>query len=151
MKPIAKRCRYVTMTILPNGDLLMVANDEFREDFEDGIRGDRRRTLDTILSDLLEDSSTNGGFEMLSDDDIAEIGDLTDRPEMAFGVNRDDDIKFKGALCVWSYDDWMVKDLIEELIERGVVLWKIHPGFAGRTRLEELETLFETKVSSEDR
>ena len=100
---------YSTGYQLPQGEIL--------------FRTDHR----SILSDLLEDHKANGGPELLSEVDHADIGALTSAPVIAYDVERDfsDKAENIGALtnigAVYWFERYQVESELETLLRQGFV------------------------------
>lgn len=112
----------MNVTILPNGDLKLTANNETRAYIASELRQGKR---DHIIYDLLEYDICNGGFTPFDAGDANPFVGLTTAPCIAEAMTTEDngDNVIDGRF--WYFDDYMIRDELEELARRGRVVYKL--------------------------
>ncbi len=103
--------------VLENGMLKISVDEETRDELND-IVNDRDEA--TILCDLIESYSCNGSFTYI-DPEQTFVG-LTNAPCIAEEVDYKEDGKIEIVGNLWFYNDYMIYNIIERLIEQGEVL-----------------------------
>ena len=117
---------YLTLEILPNKNLKLIATPEFYEDYED-YDGDELN----VMHDLLEDIRGNSGFSWV---DPETIGALTEAPIITDEMDYSDEtfdtygtpVPYSDA-NVWWYPNYMVSDFIQVLYDKGEVVFTHAP------------------------
>ena len=110
---------YVDLAKTDDGDLAIVLTRDGREEFERIEEMRSEHGVNTALETLLEDHLGNG-WELVPPEDI---GALTSAPILSDEIERDDDGEITEVGRVYWYPDYQVRDEIEVLRERLVVVF----------------------------
>ena len=113
--------------ILPNGNLQLKADSSDIEGLID-YKGERDETM--LMADLLEPYSTNGSFAFFDAGDANPFVGLTSAPciaESLSGPDNDGKMEVEGRL--WWFPDYAVRSIVDELIEKGEVVFQAAPGY----------------------
>lgn len=105
-------------TILPNGNLRLTADNATRAYIADEIRHGRRNH---VIFELLEHEICNGGFTPFDAGDANPFVGLTSAPCIAESMDVPDDGERVIVGRLWWFPDYMIRDEIEELRDRGRV------------------------------
>lgn len=114
--------------ILPNGDLLVAANADLKQELNEEF--DRGRDYWSILCEAFEDYSRNGSYTIFDAGDGNPNVGLTSAPCVAESMTVDDEGNniIQGRL--WWFPDYMVRDPLHELKNKGETIFT----FAGDTK-----------------
>jgi len=110
---------YVDLAKTDDGDLAIVLTREGREESERIEEMRSEHGVHAALETLLEDHLGNG-WELVPPEDI---GALTSAPILSDEIERDDDGEITEVGRVYWYPDYQVRDEIEALRERLVVVF----------------------------
>lgn len=110
---------YVDLDILPNGNLKIMLTDDGREELKDLKSRQNPLGTDDILHRLLE-YHINNGWEFIPPE---EVGAMTSSPILSNDVSRDDDGELTAIGNVWWHPNYMVINEIDELEEKGFVIF----------------------------
>ena len=114
------------ITILPNGDMQLQANNPMRRRIAAEMKAGRR---DRILWDLFEGEWDNGGYTPFEPGDgepgHAPFVGLTSAPCIAESMDVHDDGTHEIVGRLWWFPDYMVRDELEELRDRGRVVFTL--------------------------
>jgi hypothetical protein len=112
----------MNVTILPNGDLKLTASNSVRAYIADEMRRGRRGN---VLYDLLEFEICNGSFTPFDADDGNPFVGLTSAPCIAEAMTTEDDGTNVIIGRLWWFPDYMIRDELGELRDRGRVVYTL--------------------------
>lgn len=78
----------------------------------------------SILWDLFENILVNSEWDLLNQNQIADLGHITSAPMITFGLDTDDNGKAIKADFTFWYPDYAVKSELEELLRDGFVVFQ---------------------------
>jgi hypothetical protein len=119
-KATTEHGQYVDLKRTDDGNLEIVLSEEGRRDFAEIEQIREDLGSDAALAELLEDHLGNGWEILLPE----EIGALTSAPILSHEVARDQEGKVEDVGIVYWYPEYQVRDEIEELREKHVVLFR---------------------------
>jgi len=112
----------MNLTILPNGDLKITADNETRAYIADEMRNGRRNN---IIYDLLEHEICNGSYTPFDAGQGNPFVGLSSAPCIAEAMTTEDD----GANIIdgrfWYFADYMIRDELEDLRNKGRVVFTL--------------------------
>lgn len=116
----------IRLTILPNGDMLLQANNECRAWIAAEMRAGHRSS---VIYDLFEYERCNGSYTPFEPGDGSPYSGpfvgLTDAPCIAEALTVEDDGTQVIDGKVWWFPDYMVTDEIAALRDRGRVIFTL--------------------------
>ena len=109
--------------ILPNGSLLITANNRDREDLAYDLRRGARDSAELIV---IENARQGDNYDYATGDDLCA---LSDAPFIAEDMTVEDDggRAFYGK--VWKHEEYMLRDYLEELAWRGRTVFALGVDF----------------------
>ena len=109
--------------ILDSGNLLVIANNETRKHIKK--RYIEKEFKDSIYSDLFEGYETNGSYTPFNASYGRPFVGLTEAPCVAESMNYDDEGEpiIEGRL--WWFPDYMIRDPLQELKNKGRVVFAL--------------------------
>lgn len=110
------------VTILPNGNLKLSADNETRAYIAAEMRAGHR---DSIIYDLLEYERCNGGYTPFDAGDANPFVGLSSAPCIAEGMTTEDDGQNVIDGRFWAFTDYVIRDELEELRDRGRVTFTL--------------------------
>lgn len=109
--------RYLDFEILENGNLKIILNDEGKKEVDDnGIS-------ENNFYDYFDDIQGNSEFRYYNN--VSDLGMMSEAPAIIYGVNFNDNgdyILTKDSI-IWIYNDYVIKDFTEDLVEQGYVIF----------------------------
>lgn len=114
----------IDVTVLPDGNLQIAADEETRRELADAL--DERGWWD-VMHDLLEPYSTNGSFTPFDAGIANPCVGLTDAPCIAESMDVLDDGKNVIVGRLWWYPAYEVRDPLEELRDHGYTTFTFAP------------------------
>lgn len=108
----------MNITILPNGDLRLTADNATRAYIADEIRHGRRNH---VIYELLEHEICNGGFTPFDAGDADPFVGLSSAPCIAESMDVPDSGERIIVGRFWHFANYMIRDEIEELRDKGRV------------------------------
>jgi hypothetical protein len=109
--------------ILPSGNLLITADNRDREELAYDLRRGARDSAESFVIEAAQYSQyefTDGGA----------LCALTDAPLIAQDMTVEDDGSRAFYGKVWKYEEYMLRDYLEELARRGRVVFTLGADFA---------------------
>ena len=115
---------YATARKLPNGDLLVTADNATRAGIKEAL-ADERNGFWGVLADLFEGYFTNGSYEPFDAGDGNPFVGLTSVPCIAESMSYLDngDKRIDGDF--WYFDNYMLVDPLDELKRKGRVIFTL--------------------------
>lgn len=113
--------------ILSNGNLQLRLEDGEADELKINME---ERNEDMLMAELIEPYSTNSSFSYFNASDANPFVGLTSAPciaESLHGPDEDGKIEAEGRL--WWFPDYAVRSVVEELVERGQVVFPLAPGY----------------------
>lgn len=110
------------VTILPNNNLMLTANNETRAYIKDQYNDGRGYY---VLYDLLEYYACNGSFTPFDAGNADPFVGLTSAPCIAESMDVDDDGKHTIEGRFWYYANYMITDPMQELKNKGRVIFNL--------------------------
>lgn len=104
------------VTILPNGDLRLTADNATRAYIAEELRSGNRNS---VLWTLLEHEWANGGFTPFDAGDANPFVGLTSAPCIAESMTTEDDGENVIEGRFWYFANYMLRDELEELRDKG--------------------------------
>lgn len=109
-------------TILPNGNLLLQADNATRRCIADEMRRGRRGN---VLHELLEHEICNGSFTPFDAGDGNPFVGLSSAPCIAEAMITEDNGENVIDGRLWAFTDYMIRDELEELRNKGRVVFDL--------------------------
>ena len=120
----------ITCTVLPNKDLLVQAPNETRAWLADEFRKALYFNYWEIFASLFEPHLTNGSYEPFDAGEGNPFVGLTSAPCIAENLSIEDDGARTIVGKLWTYDNYMVRDPLIDLRDRGRTVFQ-YVGEAG--------------------
>lgn len=115
----------MNVTVLPNGDLKLSADNHTRAYIADAMRQKRARSYWSIMAEMFEPYFTNGGFEHFDAGQADPFVGLTSAPCVAEALIYTDDGRREIDGRLWYFADYMIRGDLEELRDRGRVVYQL--------------------------
>lgn len=110
------------VTIQPDGGLKLTADNAMRAHIAHQLREGNR---DRVLWDAFEDEINNGGFTPFDAGDANPFVGLTSAPCIAESMTTEDSGENVVIGRLWWFPDYMIRDELEELRDRGRVVYTL--------------------------
>jgi len=112
--------------ILPSGNLLITADNRDREELAYDLRRGARDTAESTVIENARHGPGCGQYEFVSGDDLCA---LSDAPFIAADMTIEDDGTRAFYGKVWKFEEYMLRDYLEELDWRGRTVFTLGADF----------------------
>lgn len=114
----------ITATRLANGNLLITADNEARAEIADAMR-DPHKCYWGIMADQFESYACNGSYTHFDAGQADPFVGLTSAPCIAESMSYDDDGNAEIDGDFWFFADYMIRDDLSELRNKGRVVYTL--------------------------